>query len=96
MARSAIGCGLAELLALAGVEVAFEEAARFLERFLLFRVSDNTLRKETERFGELQQEQETAWQQQSQDEQWLQKRQRELWENNQAVCMVHWMGSWHP
>jgi hypothetical protein len=70
--------GLAELLALAGVEVACEEARRFLERFLLFRVSDNTLRKETERFGELQQAQEAAWQQQSQDEQWLQRRQREV------------------
>ena len=70
--------GLAELLALAGVEVAFEEAARFLERFLLFRVSDNTLRKETEQFGQLQQEQEAIWQQQSQDVQWLQQRQREL------------------
>jgi len=49
-----VTAGLAELLAVAGVEVAFEEATRWLERFLLFRVSDNTLRKETERFGELQ------------------------------------------
>ena len=78
IAAGQVTAGLAELLALAGVEVAFEEATRFLERFLLFRVSDNTLRKETERFGELQQEQEAAWQQQSQDEQWLQRRQREV------------------
>lgn len=78
IAAGQVTSGLAELLALAGVEVAFEEATRFLERFLLFRVSDNTLRKETERFGELQQEQEVAWQQQSQDEQWLQRRQREV------------------
>ncbi|HSG43996.1 MAG TPA: hypothetical protein VLA72_12645 [Anaerolineales bacterium] len=48
-----VTAGLAELLALAGVEVAFEEGTRFLERFLLFRVSDNTLRKEIERFGAL-------------------------------------------
>lgn len=78
LAAGQVTSGLAELLALAGVEVAFEEATRFLERFLLFRVSDNTLRKETERFGKLQQEQEAVWQQQSQDEQWLQRRQREV------------------
>ncbi|HSG43118.1 MAG TPA: hypothetical protein VLA72_08175, partial [Anaerolineales bacterium] len=78
IAAGQVTSGLAELLALAGVEVAFEEATRFLERFLLFRVSDNTLRKETERFGELQQAQEARWQEQSQDEQWLQRRQREV------------------
>jgi hypothetical protein len=69
---------LAELLALAGVEVAFEEATRWLEHYLLFRVSDNTLRKETERFGELQEAQETEWKENSQQETWLQRRQREL------------------
>jgi hypothetical protein len=73
-----VTAGLAELLALAGVEVAFEEATRWLERFLLFRVSDNTLRKETERFGELQQAEEALWQQQSQETSWLQARQREV------------------
>jgi hypothetical protein len=46
--------GLAKLLVLAGVEVAFEEAGRWMEQFLLFRVSDSTIRKETERFGQLQ------------------------------------------
>jgi len=65
LAAGQVTSGLAELLALTGVEVAFEEATRFLERLLLFRVSDNTLCKETERFGQLQQEQEAAWQQQS-------------------------------
>lgn len=73
-----VTAGLAELLALAGVEVAFEEATRWLERYLLFRVSDNTLRKETEQFGELQKEQEEEWKKKSQDEQWLQQRQREI------------------
>lgn len=70
--------GLAELLALAGVEVSFEEGTRLLERFLLFRVSDNTLRKETERFGELQKEEEAEWIKNSQDEEWLQQRQRQM------------------
>ena len=73
-----VTAGLAELLALAGVEIAFEEATHWLERFLLFRVSDNTLRKETERFGELQQDEEATWQQKSQEVQWLQARQREV------------------
>lgn len=73
-----VTAGLAELLALAGVEIAFEEATRWLEHYLLFRVSDNTLRKETERFGELQEAQETEWQEKSQKEAWLQQRQREL------------------
>jgi hypothetical protein len=69
--------GLAKLLGLAGVEVAFEEAGRWMEQFLLFRVSDNTLRKETERFGELQAEREASWQMHSQDERELQERQRQ-------------------
>lgn len=73
-----VSAGLAELLALAGIEVAFEEATRWLERFLLFQVSDNTLRKETERYGEIQKAREAEWQQKSQDEQWLQQRQRAL------------------
>jgi hypothetical protein len=73
-----VTAGLAELLALAGVEVAFEEATRWLEHYLLFRVSDNTLRKETERFGELQKAEEEEWKQKSQDEQWLQQRQRKI------------------
>jgi hypothetical protein len=73
-----VTAGLAELLALAGVEIAFEEASRWLEHYLLFRVSDNTLRKETERFGELQEVQETEWKAKSQEEAWLQQRQREL------------------
>ncbi len=69
-----VTAGLAELLALAGVEVAFEEAADWLERFLLFRVSDNTVRHETERFGELQAGTEEQWKKQSQEERWLQTR----------------------
>ena len=56
IAAGQVTAGLAELLALAGVEVAFEEATCWLERFLLFRVSDNTVRKETEWFGQLQQD----------------------------------------
>ena len=65
LAAGEVTAGLAELLALAGVETAFAESSRFIERFLLFRVSDNTLRKETERFGELQKAREEEWKRQS-------------------------------
>jgi hypothetical protein len=68
---------LAELLALEGVSTPFEEAAKKVEKFLLFRISDNTLRKETEMFGALQDEIEQELIRQSQDVDWLQKRQRE-------------------
>lgn len=78
LAAGEVTAGLAELLALAGVETAFAEASRLIERFLLFRVSDNTLRKETERFGQLQKVVEEEWQAQSQDESWLQERLRKL------------------
>lgn len=74
LAAGEVTAGLAELLALAGVETAFAESCRFIERFLLFRVSDNTLRKETERFGNLQKAREEEWKRQSQDENWLQER----------------------
>lgn len=78
IAAGQVTAGLAELLALAGVEVAFEEGTRLLERYLLFQVSDNTLRKETERFGGLQKGREVEWIKNSQDEQWLQQRQQEI------------------
>jgi hypothetical protein len=73
-----VTAGLAELLGLVGVEMAYEEAARFVERFLLIRVSDNTVRKETERFGELQGIEEKSWEQASQTESGLQTRLREV------------------
>jgi hypothetical protein len=68
---------LAELLALEGVSTPFEEATKKIEKFLLFRISDNTLRKESEAFGAIQDEIEQEHIRQSQDENWLQKRQRE-------------------
>ena len=42
---------LASLLGVLGVEVSFGEASRLAERFFLFRVSDNTVRKQTEGYG---------------------------------------------
>jgi hypothetical protein len=72
-----VTAGLAQLLGLAGVEMAYEEASRFVEKFLLIQVSDNTVRKETERFGELQGIEEQGWEQASQTESDLQTRLRE-------------------
>jgi hypothetical protein len=76
-AAGEVSPSLAELLALEGVSTPFEEAAKKVRKFLLFRVSDNTVRKETEVFGALQDEIEKELIRQSQDENWLQKRQRE-------------------
>ncbi len=69
--------GSGELLALEGESAPFEEASKKIEKFLLFRISENTLRKETERFGVLQDENEAELIEKSKDVYWLQKRQRE-------------------
>jgi hypothetical protein len=71
-----VSAGLAPLLALAGVETAFEEGCQLIEQFLLLEVSDNTLRKETQTFGRLQAQQEQHWQASSEDLQGLQQRQQ--------------------
>ena len=80
-----VSAGLAPLLALAGVETAFEAGCELVERFLLIEVSDNTLRKETQTFGHLQAQSEQAWQSQSQDPQFLQQRQRSLPEHTKRL-----------
>jgi hypothetical protein len=67
-----ISAGLSELLALAGVELPFEHSQRWLKGFLLFDVSENTIRHETQTLGQTQAARETVWQQQRQDPTWLQ------------------------
>ena len=69
---------LASLLGVLGVEVAFEEASQLAERFLLFRVSDNTVRKQTEGYGNAQAQAEKEWIEKAEDEKSLQVRQRSL------------------
>jgi hypothetical protein len=64
--------GLAELLTLAGVELAFEHSRRWLKGFLLFEVSENTIRQETQMLGQEQTRHETLLREQSQDSTWLQ------------------------
>lgn len=73
----AMTSGLAALLGLAGIEFGFDESRAWLHPFLLFDVSENTVRSETQTFGELQAEREAVLGQQSQDEEHLQARLRD-------------------
>ena len=72
-----ISSGLGQLMALAGIAFSFEESAKWLKEFLLFEVSENSIRSETQKMGRLQQEGEEAAIQTSQNEKVLQKRLRE-------------------
>jgi len=67
-----VSAGLSELLTLAGVELAFEHSQRWLKGFLLFEVSENTIRQETQALGQTQVVHETHLREQSQDPTWLQ------------------------
>ena len=73
----AMSSGLAALLGLAGIEFGFDESRGWLQAFLLFDVSENTVRSETQTLGALQAERETALIEQSQDEDYLQARLRD-------------------
>ncbi len=68
--------GLAHLLALSGIHKAFEMGSRWLKEFLLFEVSENTVRSETQKMGELQRQLEEAQIRESQEEASLQARER--------------------
>ncbi len=70
--------GLASLLGILGVETSFEEASQLAERFLLFRVSDNTVRKQTEGYGYAQEMAEKEWRRTAEDVKGLQTRERTL------------------
>lgn len=72
----AISSGLAQLMALAGIAFSFEESEKWLKEFLLFEVSENSIRSETQKMGRLQQECEEHNIQTSQNEQALQMRLR--------------------
>ena len=73
----AITSGLAALLSLAGIEFGFEESRKWLKAYLLFEVSENTVRSETEDMGALQAQREKVLCEQSQKEEFLQARLRE-------------------
>lgn len=71
-----VSAGLAELLGIAGIQTSFGEASQLVKRFLLIEVSENTIRKESQRYGQLQVDRETEWIMESQDLDNLQQRQR--------------------
>lgn len=73
----AVTAGLAMLLSLAGIEFSFDKSPQWLQAYLLFDVSENTVRAETEQMGALQEQQEQPLLELSQDEVYLQQRQRE-------------------
>lgn len=71
--------GLAHLIALSGIHKAFEAGKVWLQEFLLFEVSENTVRAETQTMGELQRQADEQLVKEMQDEASLQKReQRQL------------------
>jgi hypothetical protein len=72
-----ISSGLAQLMALAGIAFSFAESEKWLKEFLLFEISENSIRAETQKMGRLQQESEDAAMQASQNEHALQDRLRE-------------------
>jgi hypothetical protein len=69
---------LGKLLAIAGVDIAFERARIKIKEFLMVEVSDNTIRKQTQLMGQKQAHVEAQWIQDSQDEAWLQSRERTI------------------
>ncbi len=68
--------GLAKLLALAGSGLAFGESTGWIEEFLLLELSENSIRKETQGFGQLQEDSEEKLKVRYQDETDLQERLR--------------------
>jgi hypothetical protein len=65
---------LARLLALTGVELPYGESRKLVKEFLLLELSENSVREETQRFGQYQQEREKKLIEETQDEVYLQKR----------------------
>lgn len=77
----AVTPGLANLLALGGIQLSHERSRAWLQEFLLFDPSENTIWKETKRMGKPQEPLEQEWVAQSQDAAWLQARQQQ-----EAAC----------
>jgi len=65
---------LARLLAITGAELPYGESRKLVKEFLLLELSPNSVREETQRFGQYQQEREKQLMVQTQNENYLQKR----------------------
>lgn len=77
MEAGGISSGLGQLMGLSGIGFSFKESEQWLKEFLLFEVSENSIRSETQKMGRLQQEAEEREIQASQNENALQERLRE-------------------
>lgn len=71
-----VTCGLAHLVALSGIDKAFDDGRKWLKEYLLFEVSENTVRAETQKMGKLQRQADADLIQETQDEASLQKREQ--------------------
>ena len=69
-----VTAGLGHLLALSGIKESFDEGRKWLKEYLLFEVSENTIRSETQKMGELQRTADQALVKAMQDEKSLQER----------------------
>lgn len=83
-----VTAGLARLIALSGIKEAFEEGRKWLKEYLLFDISENTVRAETQKMGELQRQADAELVKETQDEAGLQKR-----EQNQPAAPAILYGS---
>jgi hypothetical protein len=84
----AVSSGLAQLMALAGIGFSFEESEKWLAEFLLFDISENSIRSETEGIGLIQDQADEQAIEASQDEKVLQQRLREV-----SDVPTRWYGS---
>ena len=71
-----VTAGLAILIALSGIKESFDEGRKWLKEYLLFEVSENTVRTETQKMGKLQQQADKELVKEMQDENCLQKREQ--------------------
>lgn len=69
-----VTAGLAHLIALSGIKEAFDAGRKWLREYLLFEVSENTVRAETQKMGELQCQADADLVKATQSESGLQKR----------------------
>ena len=71
-----VTAGLGHLVALSGIDKAFDDSRKWLKEYLLFEVSENTVRAETQKMGELQRQADAELVKEMQNEASLQKREQ--------------------
>ena len=71
-----VTAGLGRLIALSGIKEAFDAGRKWLQEYLLFEVSENTIRSETQTIGDLQRQAEAALVKAMHSEAGLQKREQ--------------------